>query len=64
MSNKKTVMEIAMLFGVTDPAVRIWLKKGLPYEVERVLGLRPRKVIDPADVEKFLNLTKRTSKGS
>ncbi len=59
MKDKKTVLEIARLFGVTDPAVRIWIKKGLPYEMEKVLGLRPRKVIDPQDVENFLNLTKK-----
>ena len=59
MKDKKTVLEIARLFGVTDPAVRIWIKKGLPYEMEKVLGLRPRKVIDPKDVENFLNLTKK-----
>lgn len=59
MKDKKTVLEIARLYGVTDPAVRIWIKKGLPYEMEKVLGLKPRKVIDPKDVENFLNLTKK-----
>jgi hypothetical protein len=59
MSKKKTVKEIAAMFNVTTAGVRYWLSKGLPYETEKVIGIKPRKVIDPDDVVEFLNLTKR-----
>lgn len=59
MSKKKTVKEIAAIFGVTTAGVRYWLSKGLPYEIEKVIGIKPRKVIDPDDVYEFLGLTKR-----
>jgi len=47
------------MFGVTRAGVYYWLKEGLPYEKERVLGIKERKVIDPKDVEEFLKLTRR-----
>lgn len=58
MKDKKTVAEIAKLFGVTTMGVRTWLKKGLPYKTEKVIGIKPRMVINPEDVKKFLKLTK------
>ncbi len=56
--NKKlyTVAEIAEQFGVTTMAVRHWIKKGLHTETERVIGVKPRMVIDPDDVKSFLGL--------
>jgi len=54
-----TVKEIAELYGVTDMGVRTWIKKGLPYTIEKVIGIKPRKVINPEDVKKFLNLTEK-----
>lgn len=59
MNKKLTVQEIADMYGVTHVAVRQWIKKGLSYETEKVIGIKPRMIIDPNDVEKFLNLTKR-----
>ena len=57
---KKTVKQIADMFGVTSAGVRYWISKGLPYEMEKVIGIKPRKVIDPEDVPKFLKLTKKS----
>lgn len=51
---KKTVREIAEMYGVTVTAVRYWLKQGLDYEYEKVIGVKPRKVIDPKDVDEFI----------
>jgi len=60
MVNKfKTVQEIATIYDVTRAGVYYWIDNGLKYETEKVIGLKPRKVIDPAEVDKFLNLGKR-----
>lgn len=59
MREKKTVSEIAKMYNVTTMAVRHWIKKGLPYTTERVIGVKPRMVINPDDVKKFLGLNKR-----
>ena len=56
MNKMKTVREIAEDYQVTEIAVRKWLKKGLPYKIEKVIGIKPRIVIDPKDVEQFLKL--------
>jgi len=56
VGDKKTVSEIALLFGVTEMGVRYWLNKGLPCEIEKVIGVKPRKVISVKDVETFLKL--------
>lgn len=58
MNNKKTVAEIAEMYGVTTAGVRYWLSKGLHCEIEKVIGIKPRKVIDPKDVDEFLKLSK------
>ena len=55
-NNFKTVKEIAEMYGVTDMAVRLWIKKGLQYKIEKVLRLRPRKIIDIKDVDNFLKI--------
>ena len=59
MKRKMTVKKIAELYGVTDMGVRTWIKKGLPFTIEKVIGIKPRMVIDPKDAEEFLNLTKK-----
>ena len=58
MDNKKTSAEIAKMFGVTIQAVGLWVKAGLPYEIERIAGRKARRLIDPKDVKSFLKLTK------
>ena len=54
--NKMTVQEIADEFEVTKSGVYYWLREGLPFETEKVIGVKPRKVIDPSDVYKFLGI--------
>lgn len=51
-----SVSELAELLDVTPQGVRYWIKKGLPYRIEKVIGIKPRMVIDGADVIKFLDL--------
>ena len=52
----KTVAEIAAEFGVTSMGVRYWIKKGLKTSTEKVVGIKPRIVINPDDVREFLKL--------
>lgn len=51
-----TVDEIADIYNVTGMAVRHWINKGLPYEVEKVIGIKPRIVIKLEEVEEYLKL--------
>jgi hypothetical protein len=53
-----TVAEVSEHFGVTPPGVRYWIAKGLKTKTEKVIGIKPRKVIDLDDVYSFLKLTK------
>ena len=57
MSNKLTVQETAEARGVTKMAVYHWLSNGLPFTLRREIGKKEHKVIDPNDVDDFLNLT-------
>lgn len=50
---KLTVREISDKFGVTPTSVMKWMKDGLPYTIEKIIGLKPRAVIDPEDVIKY-----------
>jgi len=59
MKDFKTVKELAAKYDVTSMAVRHWLNKGLPYEMEKVIGIKPRIIIDVNEAEKFLKLTTR-----
>ena len=52
-----TVKEISEMFGVTTMGVRYWVKNGLKYKIEKVIGIKPRIVIDPKDVIEFLGIT-------
>jgi hypothetical protein len=58
----KTVAEIAKMFGVTPMGVRYWLKKGLRFSREKVIGIKPRIVIDPKDVFSFIGLSEKDQK--
>lgn len=53
---KYTVTEIADMFNVSTTAVRLWIKKGLKTETEKVIGLKPRMVVDKNDVCEFLGV--------
>ena len=55
---KLSVNETAKQRGVTSMAVRYWLKKGLKHSTRREIGKKEYIVIDPKDVDEFLNLTK------
>ena len=54
---KLSVSETAETRGVTPMAVRYWLKKGLTHSTRREIGRKEYIVIDPKDVDEFLNLT-------
>ncbi len=57
MSDKLfSVAEIALMFGVTCPAVRYWIKQGLATSKEKVIGKKERRVIKIKDVEDHLNI--------
>ena len=52
-----TVRELSEKYGVSISAVRYWIRdKKIPYEIERVIGKRPRMVLKLEDVEKALNV--------
>ena len=57
-----TVKEISEKYGVTTMAVRYWIADGLPYKVEKIIGIKPRMIIDPKDVEVY-HLNKAIKKG-
>ena len=59
MKHKKTVAQIAKDYNVSRAGVYYWIDKGLPHETEKVIGIKPRIVIDPKDVDKFLDIGKR-----
>jgi hypothetical protein len=59
MEKYLSVFETAKERGVTPMAVRYWLKHGLKYSKERVIGKKEYIIINPKDVDTFLNLTKR-----
>ena len=55
MKEYKTIAEIAEEFKVTYESVRLWIKKGLTFKTEKIVGFKPRKVLRSEDVKKFLN---------
>lgn len=48
-----TVSETAERFEVTKMSVYNWIKNGLKHDTEKIIGKKPRIVIDPEDVKKF-----------
>ena len=56
---KYTIKQIAVMYGVTTMGVRYWIGKGLRYDTEKVIGIKPRMVLDPKDVDEFLKVTKK-----
>jgi transposase-like protein len=54
MEEFKTVSQVAKDYNVTDMAVRNWIKKGLKFKIEKVIGVKPRKIISTKDVKNFL----------
>tara|TARA_R100000750_G_C2341927_1_gene94559 strand:+ start:162 stop:350 length:189 start_codon:yes stop_codon:yes gene_type:complete len=62
MKEMKTVKEISEQFGVTTMGVRYWINRGLKHKMEKVVGRKERIIINPVDVDSFLNLGIRKSK--
>lgn len=56
MEESKTVQEIADMFNVTPPAVRYWIKNGLPTTKRREIGKKEHTVIIPSDVYTHLGI--------
>ena len=54
MKKHYPVHEIAGMVGVTPPTIYAWIRQGLPFRTEKIIGLRPRKIVSPADIEAFL----------
>ena len=54
----KTVKEISEYFGVTPQTVGNWIKVGLPYGIEKIIGRKPRRIINQEDVYELLGLSK------
>jgi predicted DNA-binding protein YlxM (UPF0122 family) len=50
---KLSVQEISKMYGVTKAAVYLWIKSGLPFELQKIVGVKTRKIIDVKDVEQF-----------
>jgi predicted transcriptional regulator len=59
MAEKKTVSEVAELYGVTSMAVRHWIKNGLKTDYEKVIGIKKRIILDLDDVAEYLKLKSR-----
>lgn len=51
-----TVSELSKKYKISGTAVRKWLDNGLKYEIEKVIGVKPRKIVKIKDVENYLNL--------
>ena len=60
MRKKLSVAKIADKFNVTKAGVYYWIDNGLPFEKEKIIGKKPRKIIDPDDVYDFLGLERKT----
>lgn len=50
----KTVKEIADHYKITKQTVYLWIADGLKFEVVKVVGRKPHKLIDPVNVIKYL----------
>lgn len=53
-----TVQEVADKYSVTKPCVYGWIKRGLPTTTQKKYGIKPRFLIDDADIREFLELDK------
>lgn len=53
MNTCKSVKDIAKMFDVHEYTIRRWLKDGLEFEKEKLIGRKARIVIDPQSVWKY-----------
>ena len=52
---KMTVSELSKHYNVTGMTIRSWIRDGkIPYEIEKVVGIRPRMKINLEKVEFYL----------
>ena len=51
-----TINQMAKRFNVTGITIRNWIKKGLKYRKEKIIGKKERMIVSIKDVDKFLNL--------
>lgn len=52
---KLTVNEMADHYGVTSMTIRAWIRDGnIHYDIEKVIGVKPRMKVDKEDIEKYL----------
>ena len=51
---KLTISEAANKYSVTPLTIRNWIKDGVPFDVEKVIGIRPRMKVDTDEIEKYL----------
>jgi transposase len=49
----KTIEETAKMFNVTRVTIYNWLKDGLKHSKEKLIGRKPRIIIDPIDVIEY-----------
>jgi transposase len=56
MPKLKTIKEVAGIYEVSITTVHNWIKDGLKTKTEKVIGIRPRQVIDLDELDKFLNI--------
>lgn len=49
-----TINEIADKYGVSHVAVRVWIKDGLKFDVEKIAGRKPRMILKEEDVIEYL----------
>ncbi|HSW57587.1 MAG TPA: helix-turn-helix domain-containing protein [Dehalococcoidales bacterium] len=51
-----TAQEVADIYKIAPHSVYYWVRKGLPFQEERVIGRKLRKVFKMSEVESFLKL--------
>ena len=49
-----TVKQTADFYKITKQAVYLWIADGLQFEVVKIAGRKPYKLIDPEKVKKYL----------
>ena len=56
----KTIKEVAKLYDVSENTIRKWIRDGMSHRVEKVIGIRPRIVLDIADISRYLQSKERS----
>lgn len=48
-----TVKDVCKIYNITKRSVYNWIKEGLPYKQEKVIGKKTYMIIDQNDIDKF-----------